>query len=241
MSNIAVSSQYVAAANYYLGRIEFFNRDGSYAATLDFEGAQGMAFYDDTTLIATSTLEAGGDIHLVTPALGIIDSFGKVETRDYEEVQRMDLIRICTNGSNRVALYNRYEGLVAIFDLDTKTSLFNGQRELPAAPTPPQDFTDSNGNSARLFLPIGGNAYLGHDGMLNVILTGFMDDGSLISDPENIDFAEYASVDRYDWDGNYLDSYCFPDSCISHAAVLPSGILVAKDFSEGVLRLYEKQ
>lgn len=241
ISTIAVSSEFVAASNYYVNRIEFFHRDGSYAMSLTFSGAQGMVFQDDSTLIVTSTLENGGEIHRVHPVSGIIDSFGEVETHDYDEVQRMDLIRVCTNGDNRLALYNRYEGLIAIYDLETKSCVFRGQRQLPATPTPPQNFTDSNGNSTRLFLPIGGNAFLGPDGMLNVVITGFMEDGSFLSDPENIDFAEYSSIDRYDWEGNYLDSYCLPDSCISHAGILSGDRLVARDFSEGVLRMYERQ
>jgi hypothetical protein len=241
VSTIAVSPRYVAASNYHVSRIEFFNRDGSFSHSLGFSGAQGMAALDDSTFIVTSTTESGGDIHLVSPENGVLESFGEVETIDYGDVQRMDLIRICTNGDGRLALFNRYEGLLAVYDLGTEECVYRGSRTYPATPSPPQGRTDSDGNTHWLFLPIGGDAFMGHDGMLNVIITGFMEDGSFLSDPEKVDFAPFTSIDRYDWDGNYLDSWCLPDSCISHVSVLPGDRFVATDFSEGVLRMYDRQ
>ncbi|MCK5134005.1 MAG: hypothetical protein KAR40_17885 [Candidatus Sabulitectum sp.] len=67
-----------------------------------------------------------------------------------------------------------------------------------------------------------------------------MDDGSFISDPEYLDFAPVTAVDRYDWDGNYLDSYCLPDSCINFVSSLNNNKLVAMNFAEGVLCLFER-
>ncbi len=43
------------------------------------------------------------------------------------------------------------------------------------------------------------------------------------------------AVDRYDWDGSYLDSYCLPDTSINYVAGLPDGRVVARNFAEGII------
>lgn len=240
ITTLAASSRYIAASNIHLGRIELFSRDGSYEKSIQFERAQDIVFLDDSTFIVGSTEEQGGDFHIVDATLGIVESFGEVNVDDYDEVLRPDLIRLCLNtDGRRIAAFNRYEGLLAIYDLPSRECIYRGSREYPAAPTPPVEHITDTGESRLIYFPIGGNVFLGSEGMLNVVVCNYMEDGSFLSDPEYLDFAPITAIDRYDWDGNYLDSYCLPDSCLNYVTLLSDDRMVAKSFAEGTLYLLE--
>ena len=144
-------------------------------------------------------------------------------------------MRICVSANGKVALFNRYEGLLVIYDSATEECVYRGSRNYPASPTPPEDFINSSGEERTMFFPVGGNVFCGPEGMLNVVVCNYMDDGPFISDPEYLDFAPVTAVDRYDWDGSYLDSYCLPDSSINYVAGLPDGRVVARNFAEGII------
>ncbi|MCK5133126.1 MAG: hypothetical protein KAR40_13350 [Candidatus Sabulitectum sp.] len=240
MTTLAVSGKYVAALNTHLGRVELFHRDGSFAHSIQVTRSQDIVALDDTTFIVASTEEQGGDLHIVNVNRGIERSFGQVNVDHYDGILRPDLMRLCIGGHGRIAIFNRYEGLLTIYDIETEECLYSGSREYPSTINPPTPFTGSDGETHTVFFPIGGNAFLGPEGMLNVIVCNYMDDGSFISDPEYLDFAPVSAVDRYDWDGNYLDSYCLPDSSINFVSSLNNNRLVARNFAEGVLCLFER-
>ncbi|MCK5116665.1 MAG: hypothetical protein KAR44_08700 [Candidatus Aegiribacteria sp.] len=240
MSTLAVSNRYLAALNYALGRVDFFLRDGSYSHSINIALPQDIVTIDDTTFAVASSSQPGGDIHILNSESGITESFGEAEFREYRDIPRMDLMRLCYGDNGRLAIFNRYEGLIAIYDINTGADLFRGGRNYPATMSGPRAFSNSNGESSMLHCPLGGNAFCGPEGMLNVVMCNYMEDGSFACDPEYRDFAPVSPVDRYDWDGNYLDSYCIPDSCINYVTELPDGSLVGRDFAEGILIKVER-
>ncbi len=239
ITTLAASKRYVAAANIHLGRIELFHCNGSYANSIQLERPQDIAVLNDSTFIVGSTEEQGGDLHIVNVNTGILRSFGEVNRNSYQDVLRPDLIRLCVGPDGKVAVFNRYEGLLAIYDIDTEECVYRGNREYPAEISPPASFIDDNGEQRSMFFPVGGNIFLGSEGMLNVVVCNYMEDGTFLSDPEYLDFAPVTAIDRYDWAGEYLDSYTLPDSCINYIAILPSNSYVAINFAEGVLCLFE--
>ena len=240
VTTLAVSGKYVAALNIHLSRVELFHRDGSFANSIQINRPQDIVALNDTTFVVASTEEQGGDLHIVNASRGIVRSFGEANRDQYDGILRPDLMRLCIGGDGRIAIFNRYEGLLSIYDIETEECLYSGSREYPATPTPPQSIIGSDGESHTVFFPIGGNVFPGSEGMLNVVVCNYMDDGSFISDPEYLDFAPVTGVDRYDWDGIYLDSYCLPDSCINHVSILPENRMVGSNFAEGVLCLFEQ-
>ncbi|MCD6587139.1 MAG: hypothetical protein J7K88_01170 [Candidatus Fermentibacteraceae bacterium] len=241
VSTLTVSARYVAASNYYLGRIEFFNRDGSFSHSITFAGAEDIAAIDDTTFAVASHREPGGSIHILDSEEGIVRSFGEAEMIHLNDVPRMDLMLLCVSNDNRIVVFNRYEGLLAIYDLITEECIYRGSRTYPAITPEPLSITAANGQTQRLFFTVGANPFLGPEGMLNIVITGYQNDGSFFSDPENADFAPITAIDRYDWDGNYLDSYCLPDSSLGTTDLLPGNQLVVKNYSVGELILYDLQ
>ena len=240
MATLAASRKYVAVLNRSLRRIEFFNRDGSFSHNLQFARPQDIIALDDTTFLVASSSESGGDIHILDSDSGIVRSFGETAIDLYEGIRRPDLMRLCAGGDDRVALFNRYEGLLVIYDINTEECIYRGNREYPSTPTAPRDLVGADGEQHTMMFPIGGNVFRGPEGMLNVVICNYMDDGSFISDPEYLNFAPVTAIDRYDWDGNYLDSYCLPDSSINFVAPLPDGQLVARNFAEGILCHFER-
>ena len=241
MTTLAASRLYVAVLNRSLRRIEFFNRDGSFSHNIQFAEPQDITALDDTTFLVASSFEPGGDIHILDSENGIVRSFGEAAIEQYAEFFRPDLMRICAGSNGRVAIFNRYEGLLVIYDMNSEECIYRGNRKYPATPSPPRAFTSESGEERMVMFPIGGNAFRGPEGMLNVVVCNYMDDGSFISDPEYLDFSPVTAIDRYDWDGNYLDSYCLPDSSINFVATLPDGGgIVARNFAEGILHHMEK-
>ena len=240
MTTLAASGQYVAVLNRSLRRIEFFSRDGIFSHNLQFTRPQDIVILDDTTFLVASTEEAGGDIHVLDSDRGVVRSFGEAEIDEYEGVLRPDLLRLCANGEGRVALFNRYEGLLVIYDIETEDCIYRGSRRYPSSPHPPEEFIAADGERRTMFFPIGGNVFQGAEGMLNVVICNYMDDGSFLSDPEYLDFAPVTAIDRYNWDGRYLDTYCLPDSCINFVVPLSGGRLVGRNFAEGAIKLFER-
>jgi len=241
MLTLAASGRYVAALNRSLGRIEFFNKDGSFSHNLQFSRPQDIIALNDTTFLVASSEQPGGAIHVLNAHSGIERSFGEVCSEYYDGILRSDLMRLCTDGVDRVAIFNRYEGLLSIYTIETGQPIYSGSREYPATSEPPRHITGSDGQTRTVNFPIGGNAFRGPEGMLNVVICNYMEDGSFISDPEYLDFAPVTCVDRYDWDGHYLDSYCLPDSCLNYVASLPDGRLVGRNFSEGMIVVFDRE
>jgi hypothetical protein len=231
MSTLAVSNRYVAVLDYAQARIQFFHRDGSFSHSQNFQFPQDIATIDDTTFAVASSTQPGGHIHILNSETGIVKSFGYAELEEYEEIPRMDLMRLCYGDNGRIALFNRYEGLIAIYDIETSERVFGGSRDYPLETPPPRRLS----NGSMLYCPLGGNVFKGPDGTLNVIMCNYMENGTFASDPEYRDFAPVSPVDRYDWDGHYLDSYCLPDSCINFVTELPNGDCIGRDFAEGIL------
>ena len=240
ISTLAVSSMYVAAPNIHLGRVDLFHRDGSFFKSYPIDRPQDIVAIDDTTFIVGSTEAQGGDFHLLNARHGFMRSFGQANMINYDGLLRPDLMRLCSNGE-RIAVFNRYEGLLAIYDIETEECIYMGSREYPSEPTPPESFTNSDGETRTIFFPIGGNAFLGPEDMLNIIICNYMDDGTFISDPDYLDFAPVTGIDRYDWDGIYLDSYCLPDSSVNFVSgIASSNQLIGVNFAEDVLCRFQR-
>ena len=73
--------------------------------------------------------------------------------------------------------------------------------------------------------------------MLNVTLPNVMNDSTFVSTPEYTDYAPVTLVDRYDWVGTYLDTYCLPDSCLSFTVPVDYRTLVVINYAEGAVKL----
>lgn len=238
ISTIAVSSIYVAAINNRLGRVDFFLRNGDYSHSHPLQHAQDIVAIDDTTFIVGSTNSSEGDLHLLSSSRGVVESFGEIPQDHYTNIRRLDLIRLCFNGADRVAVFNRYEGFISIYEINSGNCVYSGRRTYPMLPTPPMPLDEAGRHR---HFPVGGNCFVGAEGMLNVTLPNVMNDSTFISTPDYMDYAPVTVVDRYDWDGNYLDSYCLPDSCLSYSVLVDSVTFAVLNYAEGAVKLLTTQ
>jgi len=238
ISTIAVTSEYIAAINNRLGRIDFFHRNGDYSHSQPIQQAQDIVAVDDTTFLVGSVFSTGGDLHIISSATGIVRSFGEAPQVHYENIRRLDLMRLCYDGDSRIAVFNRYEGLISIYDIATEECIYSGNRAYPMEPNPPRPL---NEEGRYRHTPIGGNCFIGNEGMLNITIPNIMNDSTFISTPEYLDFAPITAIDRYDWDGNYLDSYCLADSCLSYVLPINEDSLVVINSADGAVKLVYSQ
>lgn len=238
ITTLAVSDLYVAAIGYQSWQIELFNRDGSYSDSIRIIRPQDIVSVNDSTFILASVEEPGGDLHLANPSSGIFKSFGEFPTGTSGYLH--DFVRLCYDGSSLIAVFNRYDGQLSIYDIFTEELVFSGSRNYPSIQVAPKAFNVAPGLVQISYFPIGGNVFLDNQGILNVVISGFLDDGSFFGSSDSVGFAPVTCVDRYDWDGNYLDSYCLPASHINFVAVLPDDRLVALDNSEKIIYIFEQ-
>lgn len=242
MTSIAAVNNYIFALNPGLSRIEVFHREtGEYSHSFPFIAAEDIIALNDSTIAVGSRMGTGGDICVLDVEGDILKEFGETETVDYYSIPRSDLMRLCADDSGRICIYNRYEGLLAIYDIESEACLFRGSRTYPATPEPPREMINEDGEKRLVFFPIGGNAYTGPHGAINIIICNIMQDGTFISDPTYLDYAPITAVDRYDWEGNYLDSYCLPDSCINRVLYLPDGRIIARNYVEGSIKIFSNE
>ncbi len=159
MSTLAVSNRYLAALNYAMGRVDFFLRDGSYSHSISIALPQDIVTIDDTTFAVGSSSQPGGDIHILNSESGITESFGEAALIEYRDITRMDLMRLCLGGNGRIAIFNRYEGLLSIYDIETEECLYTGSREYPSTLTPPAPFIGSDGETHTVFFSNWGKCF----------------------------------------------------------------------------------
>jgi len=215
----AVSDEYIAICNNAACAIDLYSREGQYIRRLSpISSPQDVEFLSDTTLIVFSKSEPGGDCHLMDINTGnIIESFGDGE---WEVValnrSARDLNGIVSIDGRRVAYISPFEYKLIIYDIETFELIFRGARALPSATHSPSEMIEeADGTRRGLLFPIPGVVFLGPENMVNITIPKYMNDGELLHDEGPYDFAPVTIVDRYNWDGDYLDSYCVPESILT--------------------------
>ncbi|PIE51864.1 hypothetical protein CSA37_09480 [Candidatus Fermentibacteria bacterium] len=214
----AVSGEIVAVCNNAACAIDLYSRNGEYLRRLSpVASPQDVEFLSDTSLIVFSKSEPGGDCHIMSIADGSIEcSFGDGQWQIVERNRSpRDLNGIVSLERCRVAYISQFEHKLIIYDLDTHELIYRGARELPSATHPPADMIENDGTRRGLLFPVPGVVFEGPEGMVNITIPKYMNDGELLHDAGPYDFAPVTIVDRYDWDGMYLDSYCVPESILT--------------------------
>ncbi|PIE53637.1 hypothetical protein CSA37_00280 [Candidatus Fermentibacteria bacterium] len=239
MTSLAATKDFVLALNSGLSRVEVFDREtGDYSHSFQFMGAEDIITIDDSTVAIGSRMNSDGDIHIVDVHGDILQSFGVTETLEYHNIPRSDLMRLAYDSNGRICIFNRYEGRLAIYDIDSEECIYRGSRSYPSEPRGPLSLISENGEERQVYFPIGGNVFLGYENTINVVLCNVMQDRSFISDPEYLDYAPVTLIDRYNWEGSYLDTYCLPDSCISHVTMLSEDMMIGRNYAEGAIKVF---
>lgn len=239
MGGIAVSSRHVCALNPVLGRAEIFGRGGEFIRSLEIQLPHDACGLSDGRFAVASRRQPGGHLHLVDPDSGVVHSFGEaVVGGAYDNIGMMDMLKVCAGPGDTLAVFNRYQGTLAVYEPEGWTCVYRGSRTFPDQPEPPR--MEQSGDEMRFYMfPMASNAFVGPEGQLNTVIH-FQSDGSFLSEMGGSGQSPVTVVDRYSWSGQYLDSYCLPDSFLGSARKLGDGRLAALDYRRGTLRLFRR-
>jgi len=236
-----VSEEYVAVCNNGGCAIDLYSRSGGFVRRLStISGPQDVKFLSDTTLLVFSKSENGGDIHIMDIDTGeILDSFGDGEwtivTRNYSP---RDLTGIISSENNRVAYLSQFEHRLMIYDIETRSLIFRGARQLPSESHNAIETEDDEGTRRGMLFPVPGIVFLGPELMINITMPQYMSDGRLLGPSDVYDYAPVTLVDRYNWEGIYLDSYCIPDSIVSDVYYSDDYGFIGRQRDTEVIHLY---
>lgn len=194
----------IAVCNNSNNRLDFFSIDGTCLSSIPVSGPQNVVLLSDTTGLVASKSQPGGSIHFFHRYTGIERSFGEGDWTMFPgNFPRRDLF-IAYHPMGRVACMSQFEDNLFIYDFETGEVLHSGTRDLPAS---------SSGSTEEVFYTLYAPLFLGPDSMINVPIPNIMNNGHYMGSGGTF-HTPVTFVDRYNWDGDYLDTYLLPDSVL---------------------------
>jgi len=209
--SIAVNDEYVLAADAGLNKVEILDRSGELLELVTVLNPNDVLFINDSTFAVLSSLEPGGDVHVYRCSGEKLFSFGEGYWYDLPEnlIMRTQDSFNCLMMSDSVLLVSRWETYhIYPYHIGSRNVQSDIARPYPSEAMPP-DIRFDDGVMNGMFYRNMGKLFIGPEGMLNVELPGFSTSGDILTG-RNEERGCVKIVDRYDWDWNYLDSYCIP-------------------------------
>ena len=233
--NIAVSDNYVLAADATLDKVDIYSRSGQLLESVSIINPTDIVFVDDSSFAVLSRLEPGGDVHLYRCSGEKLLSFGEGAWFEYPDhlIMREHNAFNSVMGPDSVLIVSRWEThRIFLYDIKTLNVSGNIARVFPTDVIEPEFHSDTNEIGGLSYVNMG-RLFIGPEGMLNVGFAGFTSSGHITTSRDDIR-AQVRIVDRYDWDWNYLDSYCIPINRSVVAFSREHGLFV-NDFETGRL------
>ncbi|MCK5132926.1 MAG: hypothetical protein KAR40_12325 [Candidatus Sabulitectum sp.] len=237
----AVSDEYIAVCNNGGCAIDLYSRAGEFVQRIpSISSPQDVKFLSDSTLIVFSKSQPGGDVHVVSIISGDIEeSFGDGEWTVVTRNRAPRDLSGIVSSDGKVAYISQFEYKLIIYNLDSHSLVFRGGRQLP------MDMhdeivgeIDEEGTRRGVLFPIPGMVFTGPEGMINITMPRLLADGQLPHDLGPYDYAPVTLVDRYDWDGTYLDSYSVPDSMLMDMSYSEEYGLIARQMRMKVIQRF---
>jgi len=217
IGQVDVCGDTIAVINNGLSFVELLSRDGNLIGRLSVERPQDIAFIDSRFLLVFSKSQPGGDVHLFDiEADSILYSFGQGKWEEFPNNGSLFEIWGVFIQPDRVAYISHFEKKMVFANFMNQTSYWTDIRELPFGITPSSHTYDNESNMQyNVAYPLYRSMFTGPFGEINLLFPNLMDNGEMLN-PDNLnDYAPVTVLDRYSVYGEYLDSYCLPDSRIS--------------------------
>ena len=219
----------IAVCNNANSRLDFFGTDGTYRSSIAVSGPQNVIMLSDSTGLVASKSQPGGDVHCFSVDSGIQRSIGEREWELFpNNYPRRDLF-IAYHPMGRVACVSQFQDALRIYDLETGETVHSGTRNIPAIPT---------GGTVEVFYTVYATIFTGPEGMINVPIPNLMNNGEFMGSGGSR-HTPVTIVDRYNWDGVYLDSYLLPDSVLGSIVYTAKLGFIAAQWGTSEIHRYE--
>lgn len=204
IGSVSRFSDVIAVCNNSNSRLDFLSTAGTFLSSISVSGPQNVIMLSNTTGLVASKTQPGGDVHYFNVDSGIQRSIGETEWELFpNNYPRRDLF-LAYHPMGRIACVSQFQDELHIYDFETGEILHSGTRNLPASPTD---------GSVERFYTVYATIFIGPDSMINIPISNLMDNGEFMGSGGSR-HSLVTIVDRYNWDGEYLDSYLLPDSLL---------------------------
>ena len=192
-----------------LSKLDLVGLDGQLHTSLVISGVQTGIALSDGRLCAISSWDSADGIVSIYDAAGVIDySFG--DDSDMYEMPSMPYYRFCAlNESEDLIAFASYKHTyICIADISNQTVGFFSRNYPFRSPSFEEVATEAGSAGIRVYPNIN-SVFVGPDGMINIQILVPNLDGEFASALVNYD-RDYTVVDRFNWRGQYLDTYLIP-------------------------------
>jgi hypothetical protein len=217
IGQVDVYGDTIAVINNGLSFIELLDREGVLIERLSIARPQDIEFIDSRNLLVFSKDQPGGDVHLLdTRNDSVICSFGDGEWEYWPTSGARYEIWGEFISPDKVAYISHFEKKLVFASIVDHTSYHTNVRNLPFTITPHGYHIDEENNTRTdIAFPLYRSMFIGPSGQINIVFCNLMADGNMYGPGNTQDRPPVTVVDRFNFDGEYLDSYCIPDSSIN--------------------------
>lgn len=240
IGQIDVIGDTIAVINNGLSAVELLTRSGQLLDRISIERPQDISFIDSNRLLIYSKAAPGGDLHLFDlSADSVIYSFADGEWEEWPNSGSYYEIWGVYLHPDTIAYISQFEKKMLFADLSNRTSYWTEIRDLPMDITPTQTVFDEEANMYfTTNYPIYRSMFIGPHGQINILFAHLMYNGEMFQPGNTENTAPVSMVDRFSSTGEYLDSYCLPDSSLNVVFYNGDGYLAAIESHTGIVYGY---
>ena len=218
-------SDWIAVCNTNGDKVEILSRDGQRMSIINISNPQDVITLTDTTIAILSKAESGGDVHVYQLPDTHLYSFGEAPWTHYGLRAEKDLWGLTSD--NRLLITSRFCNQIFFYDFESKTVSEDIARLYPTEYL-------VTGNGLAWFVLY--NPFIGPENMLNVCIPAFTKDAGFRKGGISFDdLCSITIVDRYGYNGEYLDSYVIPVRDVRFCAFSPEFGLFVVQWSTGTI------
>ena len=228
VSQLTVLSDKLAVINLRSARIDLFNFSGDWLQSITALNIYDVQNVNDSLFLAVKQTSEEGCILLLNSDGEMVSSFGAWEEHMDGWSANRDLHCAVFNGEFLV-LTSYYSDRIEIYDILEQNRILEFSRSLPIdIPKPAVENGLVNFNTVIL------DVFIGPEGMINTLLRPFSSEKTL--DLQN-GIADFCVIDRFNFDGEYLDSYVIPTK--ASLATYENGNLFVANEEESIISVYK--
>lgn len=228
IGQIDVMGDVIAVVNQANSRVDILSTDGEWQTSFQVMIPYDVSMVSDGQMAVAMHTSATGCIVYCSTAGNTIAKFGTWSEHMEGWASNRDLH--CTIADSKtLVLTSYYSNRVELYDLLNEQRIKSFHRTLPFHL---EGTTENNGMIS--FQTVILDVFIGPEGMINVLLRPFADNKTV--DLVNHQHSGIAVVDRFDYSGQYLDSYIIPAP--ASQVCYSQGVLYASCESECSIQLF---